>query len=79
MDILYINHEKSQCGVYEIGKRIHDLMVPKIINSFYFETKLNGGINEYRNIMEEHKPKYVFYNYFSVTLPYVDKNLFKPN
>jgi hypothetical protein len=41
MDILYINHEKSQCGVYEIGKRIHKLLDPNIIQSLYVETKLN--------------------------------------
>ena len=76
MDILYINHEKSQCGVYEIGKRIYKLLNPNIIKSFYFETKING-INEYRNIMEERKPKYVFYNFYFATLPYLNKNLFK--
>ena len=58
MDILYINHEKSQCGVYEIGKRIHKLLDPNIIQSLYIETKVNG-ILEYRKIMDEHKPKYV--------------------
>jgi hypothetical protein len=76
MDILYINHEKSQCGVYEIGKRIYGLLNPNIIQSLYFETKVDG-INEYRNIMEEHKPKYVFYNFYFATLPYLNKNLFK--
>ena len=76
MDIIYINHEKSQCGVYEIGKRIYKLLDPNIIQSLYVETKVNG-VNEYRNIMEEHKPKYVFYNFYLATLPYLNKNLFK--
>jgi hypothetical protein len=75
MDILFINHTKSQCGVYEIGKRIFNLLDQNILPIIYYETPLNG-INEYYKIMQEHKPKYVFYNYFSVTLPYLTKNLF---
>jgi hypothetical protein len=75
MEIIFINHKKSQCGVYEIGKRIYDLLDKSILNVGYFETSING-LNEYLEIVETYKPKYIIYNYFSVTLQYVNRNLF---
>ena len=75
-DIIFLNHQKSQCGVYEIGKRIYNLIDKKIIDCGYFEIPING-VNFYRNVLEEHTPKYVLYNYFSVTMPYVNKTIFK--
>ena len=41
MSILYINHSKSQCGVYEIGKRIYDLLDKNILQFKYFENPVN--------------------------------------
>jgi hypothetical protein len=75
MSILYINHSKSQCGVYEIGKRIYDLLDKNILPVKYFETPVNGE-SEYRSIMENEKPNYVLYNYYLSTLPYIHKGLF---
>lgn len=75
MEIIFINHKKSQCGVYEIGKRIYELLDKSLLDVGYFETSING-LNEFTEIIEIHKPKYVIYNYFSVTLQYVNRNLF---
>lgn len=76
MNILFINHSKSQCGVYEIGKRIYELLDKTILPLIYFETPVYG-IKEYRNIMDEIKPSYVIYNYYPGTLPYINKQLFR--
>ena len=75
MKILYINHEKSQCGIYEIGKRIHGLFDTSLLDAVYAETPV-GGIVTYRDLVEEHKPDLIIYNYFTVTLPYVSRQLF---
>lgn len=76
MSIVYINHSKSQCGVYEIGKRIFELLNKDILPIKYFETSINGEL-EYRKIMEEETPDYVFYNYYPMTLQYVNKTMFE--
>jgi hypothetical protein len=76
MSVIFINHTKSQCGVYEIGKRIFELIDQNTLPVKYFETSVNG-LYEYLNIVEKEKPNYILYNYFSVTLPYVNKELFK--
>ena len=75
MSIIYINHSKSQCGVYEIGKRIYELFDKEVLPIKYFETPVNG-YSEYNRIMLDEKPNYVLYNYFPGTLPYLNKNLF---
>lgn len=74
MSIIYINHSQSQCGVYEIGKRIYELFDKSKLPIKYFETPING-LTEYMNIMEEHNPKYVLYNYYPGTLQYIHKGL----
>lgn len=75
MSILFLNHSKSQCGVYEIGKRIYELLDKSILPVFYYETPISG-LNEYRDIIEETKPNYILYNYFTETLKYVNRELF---
>lgn len=74
MSIIYINHSQSQCGVYEIGKRIYELLDKSKLPIKYFETSIDG-LFEYLTIMEEHNPKYVLYNYYPGTLQYIHKGL----
>jgi hypothetical protein len=74
MDIIFINHEKSQCGVYEIGKRIYELFDKKILDVKYFEVPIHG-IDNYRFIIETEKPKYIIYNYYPQTLAFLSKNI----
>jgi hypothetical protein len=74
MEIIFINHEKSQCGVYEIGKRIYELIDKDIINLKYFEVPVYG-IENFRNILESEKPKYIIYNYYPHTLAFLSKKI----
>ena len=74
MDILFINHQKSQCGIYEIGKRISSLLDKTILPIEYIETPVHGE-NKFRLAMESYKPKYVIVNYYVSTLPYINKRL----
>lgn len=75
MDIIFINHQKSQCGVYEIGKRIFELFDKNILPVKYFETGVNDE-KHFREIIENENPKYVICNYYPDTLKYINKNLF---
>jgi hypothetical protein len=75
MKILFFNHSKSQCGVYEIGKRIHELLNKNILSTEYKEIPVDNP-NTYLEIMEESNPDIAIYNYFTGTLPYINKSLF---
>ena len=42
MSVIYINHSQSQCGVYEIGKRIYELLDKSrlsLINNLQYTNK----------------------------------------
>jgi hypothetical protein len=70
MKILFVNHQKSQCGIYEIGKRIFELFDKNLLNVTYVECPSK---EEYIQSIEQNKPDMVLYNYFCVTLPYINK------
>jgi len=68
MKILFINHKKSQCGIYELGNRIFHLIDQSILPSVYEET---DTIQEFHWAVNKHKPDVIIYNYYSVTLPFL--------
>lgn len=74
MKILLLNHEKSQCGVYEIGKRIHDILDKNILDVKYFELPTSNK-KTYIDLIELNQPDIILYNYYLSTLPYINKNL----
>jgi hypothetical protein len=76
MKILLLNHQKSQCGVYEIGKRIHSLLDKSILDVKYFELPVYNN-KTYIDLMELNQPDVVLYNYYNATLPYINKQLLK--
>ena len=69
MEILLVNHKKSQCGIYELGVRIYDLFDKNILDVGYCEV---GSLEELRNNIEIFKPKYILYNYYTLTLPFLN-------
>jgi hypothetical protein len=69
MKILFINHKKCQCGVYEIGKRIFGLFNQDILPIVYEEVENQG---EFHFVVRTHKPDVILYNYYSLTLPFID-------
>ena len=74
MNILYINHKKSQCGVYEIGKRIYKLIDKNILPMAYYEI---DNANEYFDIINFNKPDVVIYNYVYQTLQFLTPDITK--
>ncbi|MDD5650802.1 MAG: hypothetical protein PHF86_10380 [Candidatus Nanoarchaeia archaeon] len=73
-NILFVNHQKSHCGVYEIGKRIFNLIDQKIIPLIYLETDNSQKI---LNAIEEYSPIAIIYNYFFATMPFVNESFTK--
>ena len=62
MRILFINHKKSQCGVYNYGKRLFDIWKKSLAIDFdYIEI---DSLEEYNNI-EFSDYNYIVYNYHS--------------
>jgi len=72
MKILFINHKKSQCGVYEIGNRIFSLIQQNILPTVYEEVET---LEEYHKVIDNHNPNVIIYNYYSVTLPFLNSTV----
>jgi hypothetical protein len=73
MKILFLNHSKAKCGVYEIGKRIYSLLDKSVIDAEYHEIPTSDP-SVYTALMEN-GPDIVFYNYYPSTMPYVNKQM----
>jgi len=73
-DILFVNHEKTQCGVYEIGKRIYNILDKNILPMKYVEVPV-WGLSEYLKEIEKTKPSYVIYNYYPSTMPFLKPSI----
>lgn len=70
MRILFINHKKSQCGVYNYGKRLFDIWKKSLAIDFdYIEI---DSLEEYNNI-EFSDYNYIVYNYHLQTMRWLTK------
>jgi hypothetical protein len=69
MNILIINHNIENCGVYQYGKRVGDILKKsKKFNFIYLEL---NSMDELRQSIVEHGPDFIIYNYLSGTMPWV--------
>lgn len=67
MHVLFLNHKVVNCGVYQYGKRVYDIIKKsKNITYKYYEIE---SIDEYNNILRCNKDvKYIIYNYHQTTM-----------
>jgi hypothetical protein len=69
MNILIINHNVENCGVYQYGKRFASILKKsKRFNFIYLELK---SIDELYSSIIEHSPRFIIYNYLGGTMPWV--------
>jgi SAM-dependent methyltransferase len=67
--ILFISHERTQCGVYEFGKNITDILSRS--KKYDFVRVECSSLNELNNALAEHKPSAIIYNYIPPVLPWI--------
>jgi hypothetical protein len=71
--VLMINHVIANCGVYQFGKRIYDLVnASRNINYIYREI---DTVSEYLTSIERIKPNIVIYNWHTNTMPWLSEDL----
>jgi hypothetical protein len=70
MNILFVNHSVENCGVYQYGKRVSDILVKsKKYNFVYLELNSQNELDQ--NIVK-YNPAGIVYNYLPGTLPWVN-------
>ncbi len=68
--ILYVNHKKQQCGVYEFGKNIGDALLKSTKHKFnYCEC---DSFQELQIAYKSFKPEIIIYNYHPSTMGWID-------
>jgi len=67
--ILFVSHKKAQCGVYEFGKSICEVLQQSKI--YQFIRVECSSLAELRAEIAHHAPSAIIYNYHSAILPWV--------
>lgn len=68
MKILFVNHKKSQCGVYEFGRNIGLALGKSSYNFLYLEC---DSIAELQKTLERENPDLIIYNYNPATMSWL--------
>jgi len=67
--ILFINHSQQECGVYQYGKRVSDILINDNRYNFqYFET---DSLNSFQKKVNEYNPNIIIYNWHPLTMKWL--------
>ena len=79
--ILFVSHKKAQCGVYEFGKNITDVLQHS--KRYQFIRVECSSLAELQTAIAENSPVGIIYNYYSSGLPWlttiIGHKLYKSN
>jgi SAM-dependent methyltransferase len=67
--ILFVSHKKAQCGVYEFGKSICDVLQHS--RRYQFLRMECSSLENLRDAIDENSPAGIIYNYYPSVLPWV--------
>ena len=72
-NVLFLNHKKQQCGVYQYGIRLFNILkTTDKYNHYYDEIDC---LEEYQKLFNKYKNiDIVIYNFHEVTMPWLNKN-----
>lgn len=70
--MLFLNHKRQQCGVYQYGKRLHDILKNYYeIDYEYHEVETEW---EYCQLLDNNQYSAVIYNYYPLTMPWLNQH-----
>ena len=67
--ILFVNHGRARCGVYEFGRNIHSII--RHSSKFDFRYTECSGLSDLHAAIATHRPAAVIYNYMPETMPWL--------
>lgn len=71
MNIIFLNHKKKQCGVYQYGFRLYNILKKCKLNTYIY--KEIDNLSEYLQVINENKNiDYVIYNCCDLTMPWLN-------
>ena len=72
MKIVFVNHKKTQCGVYEFGRNIGAALKKSAYSFLYYECDSN---EELQAVLSKEKPRLIIYNYHPSTLSWLNADV----
>lgn len=72
MNILFLNSKIQQCGVYQYGKRVYDIL-RNCKNKNYIYKEIDN-LNEYNLMQENYDIHCIIYNYHQLTMAWLNEN-----
>ncbi|MDP9172784.1 MAG: hypothetical protein M3O30_02820 [Planctomycetota bacterium] len=73
MKILFVNHKRKACGIYQIGHRIGDFVgASKRYPIIYVEVDTAAGLAE---AITTHQPRGIIYNFYPDTMPFIQADV----
>ena len=69
MNILIINHDVKQCGVYQYGKRVGNILEKSDKHNFVY-LELNS-YEQFNQNLKKYNPEFIIYNWTGGTLPWI--------
>ena len=71
--ILFVSQKKAQCGIYEFGKSITDVLQHS--NCYQFIRIECSSLDELHHAIKEYEPAAIIYNYYPLVMPWVASRL----
>ncbi len=71
--ILFLSHKEQQCGVYQFGRNIAEALGKSKKYSFIYAECSDE--EEFKSIITTIKPTAIIYNYYSSTMPWLNKRV----
>ena len=68
--ILFLNHSIKNCGVYQYGKRVYDII--KATDNIHYIYKELNSLQEYKSLISENKIDAIIYNYHMSTMTWLN-------
>ncbi len=73
MTILFLNHKIKECGVYQYGYRLYDILYRSSKHTYVYEEI--DCIDEYNNMICKWTPSIIIYNYHASTMPWLSRDI----
>jgi SAM-dependent methyltransferase/glycosyltransferase involved in cell wall biosynthesis len=68
-NILFVSHKKTECGMYEFGKSVTDVLQKS--NQYNFIRVECSSLSELKSAITKHNPAVIIYNYHPSVLPWI--------
>lgn len=72
MLVLFLNHTVQNCGVYQYGHRLFQILQKSTQHQYVYEEI--DRLEQYSQVLSHHRPTIIIYNYHALTMPWLNRD-----